>query len=159
MTIIKDFEYYEQEVIAIINNDVDLLKERYGYDDLLSLEENIVDKFVALDSVISGFMVNQKFGIESAIDDDAYMICYRDNQAQYAVGNGGDFIVNKGNRIEVVAENFTDNALYALASRIEGFADNEFEIGDRENELREQSGLFVLVEDDIKPIKKRTFKP
>lgn len=159
MTIIKDFEYYEQEVIAIINGDFDFLKERYGYDDLLSLEENIADKFVGWDSAMSGFKINHQFQVECAMDDDAYVVFYRDNQAQYAIGSGGDFIVNKGNRIEVVAENFTDNALYAIASRVEGFADNEFKIDDHENELREQSGLFVLVEDDIKPIKKRNFKP
>lgn len=159
MTIIKDFEYYEQEVIAIINNDIDLLKERFGYADSLSVEEFIVNKFAGQDSVMSGFMINKQFGIEAAMDDDAYVVFYRDNQAQYAVGNGGDFIVNKGNRIEVIAENEIDNALYAQACGSEGFAENEFEIGDHENELREKSDLNIVVDDDIKPIKKRTFKP
>lgn len=159
MTIIKDFEYYEQEVIAILNNDIDTLKARYNYGDSSSVTDFIADKFAGWDSVMSGFMINKQFGIEAAIDDDAYVVFYRDNQAQYAVGNGGDYIVNKGNRIEVVAENDTDNALYAQACRSEGFADNEFEIDDYENELREQSGLFVLVEDEIKPIKRRTYKP
>lgn len=158
MTIIKDFEYYEQEVIAILNGDIDTLKARYGFGDCASIEEFIIDKFAGQDSVMSGFMINQQFGIESAMDEDAYVVFYRDNQAQYAVGNGGDFIVNKGNRIEVVAENDTNNALYKQACASEGFAENIVEIGDYENELREQSGLFVVAEDEIKPLK-RKFKP
>lgn len=160
MTIIKDFDYYETELKAILSNDVDTLKQNYGFSGYDSIEDYIAAEFASWEGeTVSGFRLNKMFEIDSAIDDDAYVVFVRDNLAQYAVGHNGDYIVNKGNRYEVYDENNTDNALYNQACRSEGFKSNDFNISDYEDNLRAEDGGFSVKNGDIQPLKRRTVRP
>lgn len=160
MTKIKDFDYYETELKAIINNDVDRLQQNYGFTGYDSIEEYIAVEFASWEGeTVSGFRLNKMFDIDSAIDDDAYVVFVRDNQAQYAVGHNGDYIVNKGNRYEVYEENNTNNALYNQACRSEGFKNNDFDICEYEDKLREEDGRLSIKDGEIQALKRRTAKP
>lgn len=159
MDIIKDFEYYERELKAILNGDVDTLKEHHGYNHS-SIQEYVAEKFPTYDGEpTSGFMINDMYGIENAVDDIAYIVFDRANNVEVVAGYNGDFFLKKGNRMELVDENGAGSPIYELASKSDLFARNEFEITDFENSKRVEANMFVIEDDDIKPIKKLKNKP
>ncbi|HFQ5875948.1 TPA: hypothetical protein ACJXXT_000212 [Pseudomonas aeruginosa] len=159
MDIIKDFEYYERELKAILNGDVDTLKEHHGYNHS-SIQEYVAEKFPTYDGEpTSGFMINDMYGIENAVDDVAYIVFDRANNVEVVAGYNGDFFLKKGNRMELVDENGAGSPIYELASKSDLFARNEFEITDFENSKRVEANMFVIEDDDIKPIKKLKNKP
>ncbi|QUG90764.1 hypothetical protein GR140_19050 [Pseudomonas putida] len=159
MDIIKDFEYYERELKAILNGDVDTLKEHHGYNHS-SIQEYVAEKFPTYDGEpTSGFMINDMYGIENAVDDIAYIVFDRANNVEVVAGYNGDFFLKKGNRMELVDENGAGSPIYELASKSDLFARNEFEISDFENSKRVEANMFVIEDDDIKPIKKLKNKP
>ncbi|MDY4309938.1 hypothetical protein SOX05_08665 [Pseudomonas putida] len=159
MDIIKDFEYYERELKAILNGDVDTLKEHHGYNHA-SIQEYVAEKFPTYDGEpTSGFMINDMYGIENAVDDVAYIVFDRANNVEVVAGYNGDFFLKKGNRMELVDENGAGSPIYELASKSDLFARNEFEITDFENSKRVEANMFVIEDDDIKPIKKLKNKP
>ena len=144
--------------MAIIEDDVDTLRESFGLNDGENTEKFVERRFAA-DISVSGFAINKSFETELAVDDDAHVVFYRDSNASYVVSHSGDFLIIFDDLVEVVAENNKENAIYQAALTSYEFEENEFTMMPGEVDMRAADNLYTVKEEEIKPVRRQGFKP